>query len=489
VASVLCILQQFCHIAFQSTSKSASKKANTGVGTLLGNVRGMKSWGCAFFTPLTSQHPTFYYAKQRTLSSRTRQDSNQQLRDSNEEFLDGNTADTDEEVFNSELDFGMSLLVPGKRLLTRISRSFVTSTSDDEVDAGITVTKQTSPDKPAAQVQSSVQGTEEKGAKAKVPAGQVLLSAAFAPKPDVVAIPEEDEEEPVLRKAIRARSTESNLYCSAESELSSRSSEDSFFSAESDVNEGDPGSDADHEEDVGNFSGSGSATPSIPGTHADSTDHPGPSSVLVEPFKATESSSKDPSIVDPTAVTGGASGTGGGASGTGGDVSGTGGGQAIGDLPSEATEPLGDLSFESVSSRPGYLALSRRKSENEPSGAKIPDRHYPLGRRMSLISSHQLVSCYEDVLPSSTVKSAVNEEFLPEFEELNKGIHPSVIVGNSGQEKLLRKRHSVDILNQDDEEKSKSTNVKVHIKVTLLSFFGYCNSRISRCWDRSRAIC
>nr|XP_039251251.1 transmembrane protein KIAA1109-like isoform X2 [Styela clava] len=99
----------------------------------LSSVRALQSWGCRFFTPLTSKHPTYYYYKSTKSPPRKQATVHDGPRIKNgrifvkeEEEGSGSSEDDDEDscdkdsdVFDPKMDYGMSLLVEGKCLLSR----------------------------------------------------------------------------------------------------------------------------------------------------------------------------------------------------------------------------------------------------------------------------------------------------------------------------------------------------------------------------------
>lgn len=131
------------------------------------SVRDLKSWGCTFFTPLTAKHPTYvYYKSSNATNSHSRRDDTLFNRTApfRSSFLeddsfsssmeeDGDSSDRESDVFDPDMDYGMSLLSEGKCLLSR-SRTISekSSMSVSQKDASLRREKQVSVKKTAAEI-------------------------------------------------------------------------------------------------------------------------------------------------------------------------------------------------------------------------------------------------------------------------------------------------------------------------------------------------
>nr|CAB3258643.1 uncharacterized protein KIAA1109 [Phallusia mammillata] len=343
---------------------SVTRRTSSGVTSLLENVRSMKSWGCSFFTPLTTKHPTFFYNQQQQKTGTASHyvsavdDVSVALDDSFDE----------EDVFDAGMDFGMSLLVRGRKLLTR---SWVQNYDKVDGKSSPTFQEEDAKVEPPRPVFLNLE-------KSSIPAGAALMAGLDAEqrrsRPKMLAKMKSSSSE------FYKRSTESNLYCSAESDFKSTSSLSSgaYFSAESDVDE----------------------TASI---------------------KSEVSSEKGLNILD---------------------VDG------------------------SVIARPDVLEITPDTLlDPNKDILRTPIRKHSV-RKQTLNSSNELARCYERILPSSKALPIDKDSDSPviRFSELAQGVHASVIVKKDELDFAANRRYSMDVLNQTNEEKFNSTNIKLHVK-------------------------
>ncbi|XP_076826116.1 bridge-like lipid transfer protein family member 1 isoform X2 [Clavelina lepadiformis] len=215
------------------------RKQSSGMTSVLESVRQMKSWGCAFFTPVTFRHPTFFYKndEKKTNTRRRHQtgvhtDSVKLGDKSDHDFTDNDVrgdvcdvTDGNEDVFDPKLDYGMSLLQNGQQLLMRsIAEKSPPPPKNSPDVAPLT------PPKPAGLVLMSDNILDPLPVKSN-------SQISFDVQPKEVPVTKLRSSD--LSAIDRAISTESNLYRSAESDFRSNSSlsSEEFFSAESEVDE------------------------------------------------------------------------------------------------------------------------------------------------------------------------------------------------------------------------------------------------------------
>nr|XP_026696686.1 transmembrane protein KIAA1109 [Ciona intestinalis] len=224
----------------QVDSSSNRRKMSAKLNSLLENVRTMKSWGCAFFTALTTKHPTFYYDNEISKEKRYRhQTGRENTEETHCDVTDGQSLDDEEDVFDLQMDFGMSLLQSGKKVLTRSRTSTVNKSTSSQAEDTFKTNVLKNKSRPILKKLETVE---------KADAGFVLMnydptkdlkpqksvSMQVSARPKLVKMKSLYSDDAAMQRAV---STESNLFQSAESDFKSSTSlsSDTYFSADSDI--------------------------------------------------------------------------------------------------------------------------------------------------------------------------------------------------------------------------------------------------------------
>lgn len=289
-----------CFYFFKDGSLDVS--GNSSPKSALSSVRKLKSWGCKFFTPLTSKHPTYFYKSRNMLSKQSTVFHGHKIaRDVYEKDTDSSSSDDDTEedsdVFDPGMEYGMSLLAPEKCLLSRsrvstLSKSSLLDSADESTSnirkielirnpgpiLRSTILEESLKDETVipkysrrpslkrqdkitnstGQIYKPVRSSVKKLSmlrKLKSTTGNVtsfnkstFQQVSFAPSPEKRSTLKKSSSQADIdildnetsRQSIRRiRSSDSNLYRSAESEFRSTTSLSSsdFFSAESDLDD------------------------------------------------------------------------------------------------------------------------------------------------------------------------------------------------------------------------------------------------------------
>lgn len=254
------------------------------VSSVLDSVRNLKSWGCNFFTPLTTKQPTYFYYKHET-AVKTNNEARKKLRRGilklhalsiddlqSDSFDESDTSTSDEsDVFDAGRDYGMSLLNEGNCLLEKRQKpgkhSEKDSISESPKPTKKTILKPSAKRAGASSRRQSFKTRQKRisTSSSNVAAGVLLTSTeshqdreagktsqvTFAKSPEKQQLSASQDDlcqdsldggkTSVITPSLkRAMSSDSNLYKSAESSLSSSGSVEDFFSAESDVEDETP---------------------------------------------------------------------------------------------------------------------------------------------------------------------------------------------------------------------------------------------------------
>ena len=395
---------------------SDSKRKN--ISPLLNGVRAMKTWGCKFFAAATPARPTFYYDETDQKASQ-QNDKGSRMHKTGSSSMSG---DTEEEVFDPTLEYGMSILVDGKVILQRLRPENIRHKPSHE---SLTVSL------------SSISGMD--GTVQDLSSRTTELTSQSRSETSRSSSPNELQvKEPVILTSIHEAAFDDNETENITVHIPVQNSDTADVSATKASTNSSP---------VFSQTIILPPTPAAPSAHfSDALDSDSDNYFSAESDIENLSPDKQPSTSVTTV-------------------------DNSKDVKPTHRFPTRKPSLEPPASRPLNLDLEHRVSPKLDSSEEEIDlisSQFSFAKRpsvrfssLNLADVSEISTCYSYILPTAKLKSP---DWLSEMEVVNEGVHPSVVIerpeilGNK-----ISRRSSVDILRSAMTDEC--TSIVLHIKV------------------------